>query len=750
MTVTPPRARARRRGLRTRAVAILGGLAVAILPMLAPVAAGAATPTPTPQPVVPAGITVFTLSPVGGGVVRPGEQLAVSVALQNGTELPIAPASVTLALGASPLADREALTDWLAGETSGVATADVGTGAIDAVAPGGTQVAGIGVEAANPVLQNREPGVYPLIATYQGADGPETSTSAMIVPDDSAETVGIGVVVPITAEGLSEGLLTRDQLIALTAPTGSLSTQLNAVEGTSSILAVDPAIPASIRVLGTSAPATALEWLARLDALPQSRFPLQFGDADVAVQLEAGLPRPLAPTSLSFYMSPADFAPGTGPTPEATSGPTATADVDPDAPVYPDLATLLDIGGGRAGVFWPAAGTAGPENLATLGGLTVDDQTSLTLVPSAATVEGANGATVAAHAHVGEADVLVYDTGVSRALQEASRTDENALRGAALTEATAYLAFASAETGGAPLLVALDRDIARDRVGLHSAITTATQAPGYTPLTLGRLASSDAHDVVIADAAADPARVATASALLADENELSRFATILDDTSLITGPERAELLQLLGVAWLPDPETWSAAIAAHRGQTATTLGSVDLLPTSTINLFGSDADLGFWVRNDLPYPVNLVLYATPDNLRLDVQPATPLVAGASSNTRVEVPVQARIGNGEVTLALQLRSRASVAIGEGTTVQINVRAEWESAGIAALSIVVGGLLVLGVVRTVLRVRARRRARAGGAEPKDAGEATLSDPADTSGPVDSAPADPPGPADPEARE
>ena len=65
--------------------------------------------------------------------------------------------------------------------------------------------------------------------------------------------------------------------------------------------------------------------------------------------------------------------------------------------------------------------------------------------------------------------VLVYDTDVSRALQEASLIDENALRGAALTEATAYLAFASLETGGAPLLVALDRDGVTARESVSAA-----------------------------------------------------------------------------------------------------------------------------------------------------------------------------------------------------------------------------------------------------------------------------------------
>jgi len=113
------------------------------------------------------------------------------------------------------------------------------------------------------------------------------------------------------------------------------------------------------------------------------------------------------------------------------------------------------------------------------------------------------------------------------------------------------------------------------------------------------------------------------------------------------------------------------------------------------------------VRNDLDYPVNLVLYTTPGNLRLDVQSETPVLATPQSNTRVEVPVQARVGSGEVTLALQLRSPAFVAIGPPQTVEVNVWAEWEAAGIAVLAVIVGGLLVIGVVRTVLRVRRRRR-------------------------------------------
>ena len=148
-------------------------------------------------------------------------------------------------------------------------------------------------------------------------------------------------------------------------------------------------------------------------------------------------------------------------------------------------------------------------------------------------------------------------------------------------------------------------------------------------------------------------------------------------------------------------------LAEHRAATAGTLDSVALLPTSPSDLYGSSAALRFWVRNDLPYPVNLVLYTTRDNLRLDVQGETPIVATPQSNTRVEVPVQARVGRGDVTLTLQLRSPAFVAIGEPQSVEVNVYADWEAVGIAALAVLVGMLLLFGIARPVLRVRRRRK-------------------------------------------
>lgn len=682
------------------------------------------TPTPTPTPEIPAGTTAFTLSPVGSGIVEPGDGLTVSVTLQNATAAPTPATEVSLELGSEAISDRRVLDEWLNGESTELTTAVVATEMLEPVESDSEVSKGMLVEADDPALDDLEPGVYPLVASYETDAGEMRSTSAMIVPGD--DSLGaVGVIVPITAPTTTGGLLTLEQLTELTAPSGALSNQLAAVEGTPAILAVDPAIPAAIGVLGSRAPETAVEWLERLRALPNDRFALQFGDADVSVQLATGLTRPAQPRALTAYMNPADFVTQAAEEPDdeeaATASPSPSPTPDSESTddtaeqSLPELPELLDIGGAHQGIYWPAPHSLTSDSLTTLGDITVDDQASLVVMGSDDTGAGAAGATVGARARIDDAAALVYDSAVSTALHDASLQGSAALRGADLTAASARLQLAGRDSRGAPLLVTVDRDADRSNVALRTAIMSAVNAPGFTAAGLTELTEAGARRAQVVEDEATPARTSAASALLNDEADLGRFATIVDDTTLLTGPERAEILQLFAVSWVGDEADdleWQSVVNTHRLETVDTLNSVGLLPSSTINLFGSGAGLGFWVRNDLPYPVNLVLYAIPNDLRLDVQRANPVLATAASNTRVEVPVQARVANGEVDLALQLRSPSSVGIGDTETVHVNVRAEWETVGIAALSIVVGGLLVTGVIRTILR---RRAARADASEP-----------------------------------
>ena len=733
------------RGVRVRLGAIIG-LAAMLIGLAAAPAASAAFPTettPTPTPTAPPvpGDVEFTLAPISNGVLRPGGTLTVSVTVSNDTFVPTAGGTVSLAFGSTPFADRDDLAGWLAGEGT-ASVAELSTIAFPAVEAGGDQTRGITAGVDNPTLAALAPGVYPVVATLTTAGESFTSTSAVVVPDDAAAAVGVGVVVPVTAEPTAEGLLTADELVELTGPEGSLTNILDAVEGTEAILAVDPAIPAAIRVLGSSAPPTVLLWLARLEALPQTRFALQFGDADVAAQVQAGIVPPLRVTSLQAYLEPDDFIVEESPEPIPT--PSASPSVDPTAPVFPDTATLLGVGQTRSGVFWPGTGTATSDVVTALGGLTVEDQQGLTLVPSDTTVAGAGNTTVPAGGNVGDAPVLVYDSAISDELLQASTLEVATLRGAHLAAATAYLAFALDETEGAPLLVTVDRVVGRSRVALRTAITAALEAPAAIPATLGTLANTTTRPVEITDVTTDEARVAAVSALVADEAAITDFSSILDDPGLLRQPERAEMLQLLGEAWRAQSVEWAAALEAHRMESSETLGSVGIIRASPIQLITSGAVIPVWVRNDLPYPANVTLFATPDDLRLRVQQTTTVVAQPLSNTRIEVPVQAQLGSGDVTIALELRSPTGVLIGAPQTREVHVRAEWEGIGLVIIGVFGVGFVLLGVIRTIQRRRRRAKEAEADVDVLPDADAERTEPTEPTVP-DSEPSGP-NPADP----
>ncbi|MBN9153857.1 MAG: hypothetical protein J0J05_07740 [Microbacterium sp.] len=700
-----------------RLAALAAVVALVAAPWRAP-SAGAADETPSPSPsATPTGTVQAVLAPVDSGVVRDGEPLNVWVTLRNGTAYSVGSTAVTVSLGSTALGDREDLTEWLAGSSGAPGLTQVGSATIPAIGPETDGQRLILISAQDPALQNRAPGVYPLKATFRSPSATWTATSTMVIPRTDAPTTPVGLVVPITAGPLTTGLLTADQLTALTAPNGELTSELDAVDGTDAILAVDPAIPASIRVLGTSAPDSATAWLAQLMGLSNERFALQFGDADTALQTQTGHTALLQPTSLQAYMTADDFLPVRGqanptPTPGATPQPTQTS--QPGQPTYPDLAALTDIGPNQRGaVYWPFSGSAGPRDIGALGKLSAGGDASLTLVGSASTTTGAKGATVTARGTAAGAGVLVYDSAVSTALRDASLDDEASLSGAPLSAAAAYLTLASVAAGDAPLLVVVDRAAGRSALGLGGVVNAMARLPDTRAASLAELASASATAVTVADAAARPGRVAAIDRLEDDERDLASFSSILNDPTVLTGPQRAEILQLLGGGWVGQDDAWNTAVAAHEKAAVATLGAVSIAPTSSVNLVGSAAPLRFWVRNDLPWPVNVELIAQPDDLRLEVQQTTKVVAQPSSNTRTEVPVRAKIGNGEVTITLHLQGPTGVLLGGEQSVDVNVRADWEVAGLWIMGVLVGGFLILGLIRTI--VARRRRSRTADAAP-----------------------------------
>ncbi|ONI64865.1 hypothetical protein CSIV_09140 [Microbacterium sp. CSI-V] len=692
-----------RRSLTRRFLATLAAAALA-LGLAAPLAATAAT-TPTPSPSAGAVAPTLTAAPAGNGILRAGETLAVLTTLTNSGGATVSATSVSLSIGATPLADDAALTRWLSGDASGVTLQQIATGNLDATAPAAQTSVSFTVQGTDPALLGRAAGVYPVLAQTGGGASLQAPT-VVVVPADGASTP-LAVVVPITAAPRTGGLLTADELADLTAVDGALSAQLDAVDGSVATLAVDPAIPAAIRVLGSSAPPTAVAWLKRLLALPNDRFALQFGDADLSAQIRAGVTTPLAPTSLQSYMTASDF---TQPVSGVTT-PSPSASAAPGQPSFPDLTALLDIGSADQNVFWPATGSVDGAVVSALGSLGSDAAPTRILVASSNLAGGAATATAA----VGGVATPAYDAEVSRALTTAAAENDTARRGAALAAVSGHLSFARTGADDRPVLAVLDRGTDRSRVSLRATLGALASAPGYTPSTFAAIASAPLTDVSLAEATPDAVRAADVADLLTDEDTIDRFATILDQPELLTGRERAEILQVLNVAWTGDAAR--TAVAAHRSATQTTLDSVGIL-SSDFRLVSSSAPLRPWVRNDLPWPISVVLRAQPDDVRLRVQADTPIDAQASANTRTEVPVEARIANGEVNVSMQLYSPTGELIGARQDVQVEVRAEWESIGLIVFIVLVAVFLGIGVLRTVSRRRRARGAEAHVSTPGDA--------------------------------
>lgn len=684
----PTSARTGTPAFRRRRLLLAPLIAVAIvLGAAAPVSA--ATPTPSPSP---AGSVEVSVAPLSGGVLAAGEALTALVSLENDTASRAPGSTAELLLGDAPLNGSAALGDWLSGSTDVPAGRVVGSSAVEETAPGQSSSASVVVAADDPAIAGRGAGVYPLWVSLAG----KTARSVVTIGTGPSGTVA--VIVPITAPALTAGMLSTDELSSLTASDGALTAQLDAVAGTSAILAVDPAIVAAIRARGTSAPESARVWLQRLMDLPNPRFALQYGDADVSTQFAAGLDAPLTPTSLNAYVDlkaqPAQ------PTPAPT-------DQQQSEPTPPTLDALLDVGAGATPtIYWPPSGTASPElvgwlTAATPGAITIVDSTQV----SAASTS---------HARTGGGELLVASAGASAALQAASTATQPTTRAADAAAAAAHLTFASASAQGSPVLVTLGRSATRDPQGLRGAISAATT--GMTAVGLSSVLGASPTETQVSAGSVDPSRPAALTSMLAGAAQIDSFATILDDPSLLTGRERAAILQVLGGAWLGDPSAWQTAVDAHAEATATTLDSVSIVPSTALNLLTAGTNLRFWVRNDLPYPVNVVLVAAPDDLRVDVERENAVVAAASANTLVEVPVNARIGNGDVKIDLSLRSPAYVPIGQTQTVDVNVRADWEGIGLAALVALAAGFLTIGVVRTIRR-RKRDKADAARTDERD---------------------------------
>ncbi|QTX03301.1 DUF6049 family protein [Agromyces archimandritae] len=690
----------------------------------------------------PAGRVSLTVAPVDEVVrAEPAAQpLLVSVELANGTGETV-PAGVLRVLRSEAIGDPSGLQAWL-GASDPVSGTELASVETRDVPPGDVFVTNVSVP--RDLLPSGDAATVYGLAGELVAGGEIASTgrgSATVAGRDAPAGLGLAIAYPLTVPPSGEGLVDAEDLETWTGPEGLLTRQLDAVEGRGVAIGLDPRILASIRVLGSAAPESAVAWLERLQASPNEVFPLSYADADVAVQSQLGLDGLLAADEFSDALDPQRFEPaepgGPGETetppasPEPTSTdtapasgagaaaggadasseppattepvvpPTADPDADPVPTTLPTNAELLAWNYTRTDLAWPAPRTVATGDLQFLArqGLT-------TAILDAANVDGPDAFSNASVSIEGTT-ALVAEGSLSTALSEAATaSSEAALRGAR-ADAAASLTLAASAGGGQTLLAAFGRElpVEADRI---PAVLDTIEALGFVRSAgLSEAIGAPPQAAELVDSPESDQRRSNVDRMMVAEREVDEFSSVAETPAALTAPVRRDLLAVLGAGWVGSALDWDAAVGENLSAAHEITDAVSVVPSSAILVVSRESGVPVSVQNELPVPATVIISVEPENGRLVVEDDQELTVEAGSRAQVQIPVAAGVGNGEVQLAVTLTSPTGVEIGGTERIVANVQADWEGIGAIVLAVAVVAFFGFGVFRMIRR---RRRSAA----------------------------------------
>jgi len=665
-------------------------------------APGAATPT-TPSD---ASIAVeLAISASRGATLRSGQDLLLTGSIINsGTvDLPTGSLQVRVESG---LSDRAALASAFA-DPSSVDGEVVAVAQSDAVPAGTTAPVAISVPAAamTSLLAPAGWGPHAIAVTLDARDAPEvTSSSAVVWAEGSApSTVQTTVLLPITVAPGQSGILSADELSAATAAEGPLTRKLDALSGSSAtVVALDPRIIASIRVLGLSAPTSALDWLARLSALPNPVIPLQYADADLALERGAGAAAPIGPESIQWALDATTFGAAQDAAPPVSPAPESTADAGGTPPVEQPTLSLeeaLQWSYSSEDIAWPSADSLSTADLPFLAGAGY----SRVIVASSNLV--GTGSTPDAVAVLNGGTALISDTGVSEDLSTAAYAASDAQAQQALARAAAQLAAVAGEVPGRSrtILITLDRAAETTGTGIVSALGALRSLPAVAESGLGSLAASaDAPTVRLTDSARPGADIVRR--MLDQDARIAPYASVVAQPELLIGRERTRLLAVLSAGWATDPTGWQAAAEETSQHFEDVLHAVTVVRGSPITAVGNSDDVPVFVRNDLAYAVDVVVTPRPSNGRVLLEPVTATI-GPGESQRVNLPAKL-VANGKVSISVTLTAASSGLLIDGPAyLSLDVQAYWETVALIVTGIIVVGLFGFGIYRNIARRRRR---------------------------------------------
>ena len=531
----------------------------------------------------------------------------------------------------------------------------------------------------------------------------------------------LALAVPLNVPESVDGLISAELLGAYTAPGGLLTRQLNDVLNQDVAIAIDPRILASIQILGTSTPPSALAWLERLRIATNVTFPLGYADYDLAAASQAragGLLSPLSfPVDASHF--PGAHTPSPSASPITTTAPNSTASASPGGPtptpsdgtavpLLPDVGSLLAWNYTLTSIAWPSDDTVIASDLDTFaaGGLTT------TIVSSSNINLGTLNYTPSGSAAIDRHRAVISDAGVSALFRGAAAALSQTDWDTAMTQLSSTIAVISRErpTELRTVLATLGRSVpgASDRMAQTLAAVFALPWVAGAPLTDLAGAATPTISASITPKAEPQTRLQLVNSLLAAEASARSFSTVLDTPSQITGERRITLLATLSNAWSLDT-TWPIEVKKYTARSEAIISSVSIAKSSSVHIIATSSLLPVTVTNKLPWPVTVFVFVRSPNSILSITTQrVSLTIQAESQAKVSVPVRAN-ANGDSQVGIRLRSATDVPIAGPDFIDVDVQAGWET----LFTAVAGGLLLaifaFGVYRNIAKRRREKASR-----------------------------------------
>jgi hypothetical protein len=699
---------------------------------------GAAGVQAKTSPTVTQGVTLTVAPQNSQGIVKPGEDLVVNGDLSNGTSNAVAAGTASVYLTRSVSGSREDLAAWL-GADAGTNAPKLGTEVLQVATPampaGASQslslvvpAGAIGIGSESSTFGARQLAV---VVSSGGSTVARAYSSIVWSPGVSFQPTKLAFVMPITLPESTVGLIPSAALATYTAPGGILNHELTQALNQPVAIGVDPMIIASIRILGNTAPPTALDWLDRLDKAPNQTFALSYADSDISALSQAGGDPALAP--IGFTIDPNLFpvvpsTPTTTPsdTPTDPTSPTSTPTTTvPPEDTVPTSENLADFDYTVKSLAWPREGTVVSKDLDTFAtrGLTTS------ILSSTNATYGKVGYTPSASVTVDKHPALIADATISALFRKAVLAPTTLEWQEAMAELSSSLAVVTRERPGESrtMLASLGRGYPTSSFRLATTLDALANVPWFSPATLTDAAATPPVAASMVDQPQQAERITQVGRLLQAETTVTSFASVLTDPTQLTGPRRLSLLATLSAAWVGNPTGWSG-YTQFLSASNNTLRAVTLANGGSIFQPADTIPLPVTVRNDLDFPVNVVIQVRSPSGVLDVvDKQVPLTVEAHSQARASVAVRS-LANGDVTLSVGLTSPSGVKIGNSTTADVRVQAGWETAITVVFAILLVAIFGFGIYRNISKRRKAskaRRAGEGGAESPDEPGAVLPD-------------------------